>query len=88
MLLYESYGWWKNRERCYGLSRDRTIDVPGYIPKLEGFIKQRISQNSALAAQNGVEISEGKDVKIYSLNCEASFTKYFAYVLALICLLF
>ena len=58
------------------------------IPQLEGFIKQRISQNSDLAAQNGVEISEGKDVKIYSLNCEASYLEYFVSVLALICLLF
>ena len=75
-------------EGCYGLSRDRTMDVPGHIPQLEGFIKQRISQNSNIAAQNGVEISEGKDVKIYSLNCEASYLEYFVSVLALICLLF
>ena len=75
-------------EGCYGLSRERTLDVPGNIPQLEDRIKQRLSQNSNLAAQYGLEMTEGKEVKIYSLDCDASYIKYFASVLALFCLLF
>ena len=75
-------------EGCYGLSRERTVDVPGNIPQLEDKIKQRLSQNSNLAAQYGLEMTEGKEVKIYSLDCDASYIKYFASVLALFCLLF
>ena len=75
-------------EGCYGLSRERTLDVPGNIPQLEDKIKQRLSQNSNLAAQYGLEMTEGKEVKIYSLDCDASYIKYFASVLALFYLLF
>ena len=32
-------------ERCFGLTRDQTMDVPGYIPQLEDTIKQAIIDN-------------------------------------------
>ena len=75
-------------EGCYGLGREATIDIPGYIPQLEEKIKQRLAANSYLASEYGLEMTEGKEIKIYSLNCEAFYLKYFVSVLALFCLLF
>ena len=75
-------------ERCFGLTRDQTMDVPGYIPQLEDTIKQAIIDNPTYASLFGIKLTEGKKLKIYSLDCEASYIKYFASVLALFSLLF
>ena len=75
-------------EGCFGLTRDQTMDVPGYIPQLEDTIKKAIIDNPTYAALFGIELTEGTKLKIYSLDCEASYIKYFASVLALFSLLF
>ena len=78
----------KVREGCFGLTREQTMDVPGYIPILEDRIKQRMIDHPVIPALFDVEITEGTKVKVYSLDCEASYIKYFASVLALSTLLF
>ena len=75
-------------EGCFRLTRDQTMDVPGYIPQLEDTIKQAIIDNPTYASLFGIKLTEGTKLKIYSLDCEASYIKYFASVLALFSLLF
>ena len=74
-------------EACIGLDRQYTMDVPGYIPIAEKQLKRRISQNTAITERFDIELTEGTDIKIYSVDCDASYIKLFAYIFVLFGLL-
>ena len=63
------------------------MDVPGYIPIAEKQLKRRISQNTAITKRFDIELTEGTDIKIYSVDCDASYIKLFAYIFVLFGLL-
>ena len=65
---------------CIGLGRNETIDVIDYI-NLE---EKRFSKYLRSIG----EIEEGQDFKIYSIDCKASYIKYFVSVFMLFFLLF
>ena len=73
-------------EGCTGLLRDDTMDVPGYIDLSEKLLKE--SFKDLLAEKSDLQITDGTDVKIYSINCEASYINFFIAVFGLFCLLF
>ena len=76
----------KTIEGCTGLSREDTMDVPGYIDLSEKLLKE--SFKDLLAEKSDLQITDGTDVKIYSINCEASYIKFFIAVFGFFCLLF
>ena len=65
---------------CIGLGRNETIDVIDYINLEE-------KQSSKYLRSIGL-IEEGQDFKIYSIDCKASYIKYFVSVFMLFFLLF
>ena len=65
---------------CIGLDRDGTIDVIDSINEAE-------EQLAKLIREDGL-ISEGEAVKVYSLDCKASYIKYFVSAFMLFALLF
>ena len=65
---------------CIGLDRDGTIDVIDSINEAE-------EQLAKLIREDGL-ISEGNAVKVYSLDCKASYIKYFVSAFMLFALLF
>ena len=65
---------------CSGLNRNETMDIVEAIKLHE----KQMSQSFKLIDF----LKEGQDVKIYSLNCKASFIKFFASVFMLFFLLF
>ena len=73
-------------EGCTGLLRDDTMDVPGYIDLSEKLLKE--SFKDLLAEKSDLQITDGTDVKIYSINCEVSYINFFIAVFGLFCLLF
>ena len=65
---------------CSGLNRNETMDIVEAIKLHE----KQMSQSFKLIDF----LKEGQDVKIYSLNCKASFIKFLASVFMLFFLLF
>ena len=65
---------------CIGLERNETIDTIDYINLEE-------KQSSKYLRSIGL-IEEGQDFKIYSIDCKASYIKYFVSVFMLFFLLF
>ena len=65
---------------CIGLERNETIDTIDYINLEE-------KQSSKYLRSIGL-IEEGQDFKIYSIDCKASYLKYFASIFMLFFLLF
>ena len=79
----------KSINGCLGLYRNDTMDVPGYIDISEKQVKDiLLSKDPEYLESLGLEMTEGTDVKIYSIDCEASYTKFFVSVFALFCLFF
>ena len=79
----------KTIEGCTGLSREDTMDVPGYIELSEKQIKESFNDfPSEITENSDIQITDGTDVKIYSINCEASYIKFFIAVFGFFCLLF
>ena len=65
---------------CIGLDRDATTDIIDSIDEAE-------EQLAKLIREDGL-ISEGNAVKVYSLDCKASYIKYFVSAFMLFALLF
>ena len=79
----------KSINGCLGLKRNDTMDVPGYIKISEKQLKDIMRSADPESLEFlGLEMTEGTDVKIYSIDCEASYTKFFVSVFALFCLFF
>ena len=68
------------RYGCIGLDRDATTDIIDSIDEAE-------EQLAKLIREDGL-ISEGEAVKVYSLDCKASYIKYFVSAFMLFALLF
>lgn len=74
---------------CIGLERSETMDVPGAIPIAEDDLKRYMLENVDLfEGMFDFKMTEGQDLKIYSIDCDASYIKFFASIFALFCLLF
>ncbi len=74
---------------CIGLKRSETMDVPGAIPIAEDDLKRYMLEDvDKFEGMLGFKMTEGQDVKIYSIDCDASYIKFFASIFALFCLLF
>ena len=79
----------KSINGCLGLYRNETMDVPGYIDISEKQLKDYMRSADPESLEIlGLEMTEGTDVKIYSIDCEAYYTKFFISVYALFCLFF
>ena len=76
------------RTACIGLERKDTIDIPGYIPSAEDDLKRSMLEYPEMTELLGFEMTEGTEVKIYSIDCDASYIKFFVSIFALFCLLF
>ena len=68
------------RYGCIGLDRDATTDIIDSINEAE-------EQLAKIIREEGF-ISEGEAVKVYSLDCKASYIKYFVSAFMLFALLF
>ena len=68
------------RYGCIGLDRDATTDIIDSINEVE-------EQLAKIIREEGF-ISEGEAVKVYSLDCKASYIKYLVSVFMLFALLF
>ena len=68
------------RYGCIGLDRDATTDIIDSIDEAE-------EQLAKIIREEGL-ISEGDAVKVYSLDCKASYIKYFVSAFMLFALLF
>ena len=68
------------RYGCIGLDRDATTDIIDSINEAE-------EQLAKIIREEGF-ISEGNAVKVYSLDCKASYIKYFVSAFMLFALLF